>query len=222
MESPFRATGLSPADRAPGLEVIETLAFDGTRPLRAARHLDRAAATCAALGAAFDRAGAEALLNGLPRGAPLRLRLSIAADTGQMRLQTAPLQPAPARWRVALASARLDPDDPWLRHKTSRRALYDKARASLPDGVEEWLFANRRDEICEGSITSLFFDLGTGLCTPPLSCGLLPGVLRAEMLDEGRCREALLGLAELPRARLWLGNALRGMIPAELVPPPWG
>jgi 4-amino-4-deoxychorismate lyase len=78
------------------------------------------------------------------------------------------------------------------------------------------IFLNERGEVCEGTITNLFFDRGRGLRTPPLACGLLPGVLRSEL----GCPEEVLPAAELPRVRLWLGNALRGLIPARHVPDP--
>lgn len=209
MESALRDPGLTT------VEVIETLAWDGRKALRAARHLDRAAATCRALGFPFARAEAEALLAGVGMPEARRLRLTFHAD-GAARLATAPLPAPAAAWVVALATERLDPGDPWLRRKTSRRAVYDAARAALPAGVDEVIFANRCNEICEGTITNLFFDLGAGLCTPPMASGLLPGVLRAELLETGRAREAALTLADLPAARLWCGNALRGLIPARL------
>lgn len=210
MESPFCTTDLTPE-----LRIIETLRWQDGQALRAERHLARAQATCGALGIPFDRAAIMALLMQPRPPGPLRLRLTIDRQ-GSPKVETAPLGPAPSLWRVALAPQRLDPSDIWLRHKTSRRALYDQARADLPNGIEEWIFANRRDELCEGAITSLFFDLGDGLATPPSACGLLPGVLRAELLESGACHEAPLPLEQLARARLWVGNALRGLIPARL------
>ena len=51
----------------------------------------------------------------------------------------------------------------------------------MPEGLDELLFLNERGEVCDGTITTLFFDRGEGLRTPPLSCGLLAGVLRAEL-----------------------------------------
>ncbi|MEF9603608.1 aminotransferase class IV, partial [Paracoccus sp. PXZ] len=114
----------------------------------------------------------------------------------------------------APAGTRLNSGDPWLRLKTTRRAHYDAARAALPEGIEEAIFLNERGEVCDGTITTVFFDRGQGIRTPPLSCGLLPGVLRTGMLAEGACREELLLAEELPRVRLWVGNALRGLIPA--------
>jgi 4-amino-4-deoxychorismate lyase len=78
--------------------------------------------------------------------------------------------------------------------------------------VDEVIFLNQHDQVCEGAITTLFFDRGQGLRTPPLTCGLLPGVLRAELHP----REEVLLARDLPHVQLWVGNALRGLIPARL------
>jgi 4-amino-4-deoxychorismate lyase len=107
-----------------------------------------------------------------------------------------------------------------LRVKTTARRAYDAARAALPAGVDEAVFLNERGEVCEGAITTVFANLGEGLITPRLACGLLPGILRAEMLTLGRAREGLLGVDDLVRAQLFVGNALRGLIPARLAAEP--
>ena len=132
----------------------------------------------------------------------IRDRLSAAATA---------LPESPAIWRLGLAAARLRSDNPWLRLKSSNRAVYDAARAALPPGLEEVIFLNERGEVCDGSITTVFFDRGQGMRTPPLSSGLLPGVLRAS-LD---VREEVLRPQDLPQVRLWVGNALRGLIPVS-------
>ena len=125
------------------------------------------------------------------------------------------LPPSPAQWRLGLAEARLDAHDPWLRHKTTRRVQYDAARATLPDGLDEVVFLNQHGAVCDGTITTLFFDRGQGLRTPPLASGLLAGVLRAELLARGHCLEEELRAPDLPHVRLWVGNALRGLMPAR-------
>ncbi len=85
-------------------------------------------------------------------------------------------------------------------------------------GIDEMLFLNERGEITEGSRTNLFAEIDGRLLTPPLDCGLLDGCLRRELLDEGRCVEAILTLPVLERAtRVFLGNSLRGLIPADRV-----
>ena len=208
-------TGWPPGLFEPGFGVIETLGWDGRRFARVRAHVARLGQTCAMLGIAFDPGEVFVRLDALPQAAPARVRVVVGPDGGVSVAQAA-LPPAMAEWRVRVAPERLVARDPWLRVKTTRRAAYDRARAALPEGVEEMLFCNERGEMCEGSISSLFFDIGQGLCTPPLSCGLLPGILRAEMLDQG-CQQAVLPLGALAEAKIWVGNSLRGMIPARLV-----
>ncbi len=214
MESPFRPSDLT-RDLTPDLRLIETLGWDGQRLVRLERHLDRLARSADRLGFAHDPDAIAETLSTITGPAPLRVRLTLAQD-GAVEVTHGPLAPNPALWHVALAQTRLDASDPWLGIKTTRRQLYDRDRAALPSGLDEYIYANHQGELCEGTITSLFFDLGDGLCTPPLACGLLPGCLRAELLDTGAAREAVLTLDDLPRARLWVGNSLRGLIPARL------
>uniref|UniRef100_UPI000C337342 aminotransferase class IV n=1 Tax=Roseovarius salinarum TaxID=1981892 RepID=UPI000C337342 len=164
--------------------------------------------------------GVEAALDALPRsGGPRRARLTVAAD-GQAEATAQPYTPLREGrvWTLGLWPQPLRAGDPWLRVKTTRRGLYDRARAALPEGVDEWVFLNADGEVCEGTITNIFADPGDGMLTPPLECGLLPGVLREEVLAQGRAREARLRLDDLRAARrLYAGNSLRGLIPARLV-----
>lgn len=212
MESP-----LCPPDD-PGFRLIETLGWHPDEgPLRAALHLARMARSATALGMPLDQIEARRLLDQITGPAPLRCRLTLTTR-GALTLETAPLAAAAPLWRVAIHPERLDADDPWLRHKTTRRALYDRARAELPAGSDEWLFLNRTGQVCEGTITNIFADLGDSLLTPPLASGLLPGILRAELLASDRAREAVLRPEDLRNARrLYCGNSLRGLIPATLV-----
>jgi 4-amino-4-deoxychorismate lyase len=202
---------LSDQPHPAGLKLIETLLWDGVTFPRLPLHLSRLTSSAARLGWPAPAPGPA--LSGLP-ATPLRVRLTLDA-AGQIAVTTAPLPPARPLWRVALHPQRLASSDPWLTVKSTQRALYDTARAALPEGVDEWLFANERDELCEGTITNIFFDRGRGLRTPPLASGLLPGVLRAELA----LPEEVLALSELPRTRLWVGNALRGLIPALVASP---
>lgn len=204
------------------LRVIETLRIDPEAgPCRLPLHVARMAATCARLGIPFDRAVCEAQVAQITADAPQRCRIT-ADREGHIEVAAAALAPAPApeRWRVAIHATRLESIDPWLRVKTTKRRLYDDARAALPDGIDEWLFANERGEVCEGTITNVFVRQNGKLLTPALECGLLPGVLRAELLQRGETEEAVIGLGDLARAEaIFVGNSLRGLIPAVLVGP---
>lgn len=208
MESAFHQTDL---------RLIETLLWDGSAFARLDRHLARLAASAALLGFVHDPKGVARALAAVDGPDPMRVRLTLGR-AGDVKMAAAPLPGTKAEWRIALSPVRLASDDPRLCHKTTDRALYDETRAALPEGADEVIFLNERDEVCEGTITSVFFDLGDGLCTPPLTCGCLPGVLRADMLATGQAREAVLTAADLPRARLRVGNSLRGLIAATLLP----
>lgn len=193
----------------PDLRLIETMLWDGTGFPRLALHMARLRRSAGLLGWPFG--DVEAALRGVT-GGPARVRLTLDAG-GACTVTVAALPPVAQVWRVGLAAGRLASGDPWLAVKSTRRAVYDTARAALPGGLDEVIFVNERDEVCDGTITTVFFDRGNGMRTPPLSSGLLPGVLRAEMA----CPEDVLLAADLPAVRLWVGNAVRGLIPAVWV-----
>jgi 4-amino-4-deoxychorismate lyase len=153
-------------------------------------------------------------------GTALRVRLALQRN-GEATAAAQAYEPLPADkvWRLQLARIRLDSGNMLLRHKTSRRETYQHARAEyLATRAEEVLLANERGELCEGTITNVFADFGDGLlATPRLDCGLLPGILRGALLDEGRAVEAIYSFDDLKAAKaIFVGNSLRGLIPATL------
>ena len=208
---------------AADFELIETMRWEpGTGFLRFDRHLARLYGSAAELGFACDpQKVGEVLMDTVGRqGIALRTRLVLSRN-GKATAAAQPFEPLAANkvWRLQLARVRLSSTDTLLRHKTSRRQVYINARAEyLISQADEVLLANERGEICEGTITNVFADFGDGvLATPRLDCGLLPGVLRAELLDEGRASEAIYSYDELKSAKvIYVGNSLRGLIPATL------
>ncbi len=212
MESPLRP----PVE--PGFRLIETLGFHPDQGfVRRDRHLNRMARTAKDLALSFDRNAALVILSGVTSDAPLRCRLTMDVHGG-FDLTTAALAGNPEIWRLGISQTRLNSDDIWLQHKTTRRTVYDSARASLPDGIDELMFLNEREELCEGTITNLFIEMLDGRrLTPLLHCGLLPGILREQLLEEGWA-EAVLTMNDLNSAEaIYMGNSLRGLIPAKLV-----
>jgi para-aminobenzoate synthetase/4-amino-4-deoxychorismate lyase len=146
----------------------------------------------------------------------VRLRLDAA---GGIRISSAPAPvPSERPWRVALAARPVDPRDPFLFHKTTRRALYDAARRGRPD-CEDVLLWNRRGEVTESTIANLAVELDGEWITPALACGLLPGTMRAELLERGEIREGIVCREDLARAgEIRLLNSVRRWIPAVLAP----
>jgi para-aminobenzoate synthetase/4-amino-4-deoxychorismate lyase len=112
-----------------------------------------------------------------------------------------------------LSSERTDSNDLFLRHKTTRRALYDrKFKHALSEGYDDAIFLNTDGAVTEGAIHSLFIVKNGQWITPPVADGLLPGVLRASLLKSRDIFERTLRLEELISAdEVYLGNSVRGL-----------
>jgi 4-amino-4-deoxychorismate lyase len=202
--------------------LIETMRFEpGTGILRRNLHAARLRNSARVLG--FE--GAERALVALDEtaagaGNAQRLRLELFAD-GRHEIISAPFAPIPEGtvWRIGIArGARLNSADPILRHKTSKRAVYDAARAEYPrETIDEVILLNEKDEVCEGTITNLFVDDNSGtLLTPPLSSGCLAGILRTSLICAKKVRNQRLTLDDLRRHPFYVGNSLRGLIRTTL------
>ncbi len=209
----FLTTGLRAFD------LIETMAFDPVAgiPLLE-RHLARMKAGATAFGFAFDRHAARNELQAatfrLTRSSRVRLLLS-KSGAFAIETATAPTRPE-APVAVAVVPLPVPAADFRLRYKTSDRDFYDNARTAA--GTFEVAFTDAEGFLTEGSFTSLFVERDGLLLTPPLTRGLLPGVLRASLIDGGGAVEADLTPADLTHG-FFIGNALRGLIPAVVAPP---
>ncbi len=195
-------------------DLIETMRCEAGVVVDLGRHLARMAASAAYLGAAFDARAAQKMTRDAVREHSAfigRVRL-LCSPSGALALQCSPL-PATAAGpvKVALVPLPVSADDWRLRHKTSDRGFYDLARGN----AFECVFVRPDGTITEGSFTNVFVERGNVLLTPPLALGLLPGVLRGRLVDEGRAVEAVLTPADLAGG-FFIGNALRGLMPAYL------
>ena len=206
-------------------QLIETMKWQaGSGYWLLDRHLARLQASATQLGFACDgravRAELGALAARLGSGAH-RVRLLLAADGGIVLSHTAIDDAAlPPTLRVAWASHPVDSEDPLVRHKTTRRDLYDSELAAVKGEADEVLFVNQRGEVTEGSWTNLFVEIGGRLHTPPVACGLLPGTFRQSLLDDpvAGVVETVLRPEDVRQAdRLYLGNSVRGLMPARLL-----
>ena len=201
-----------------GFDLIETMRFEPAQGiLRLERHLERMKESARALGFEFDRHSVRNQLHAVTfhLEKPSKIRLLLAKSGAiAIELCDAPVEPV-APWRVALAAMTLTPRDFRLAHKTSDRAFYDDPRRARAD-VDEVLFTDADGGLTEGSFTSLYVERGGILHTPKLSCGLLPSVLRSELIESGRAIEADLRAEDLANG-FWLGNSVRGLFRGILV-----
>jgi len=108
-----------------------------------------------------------------------------------------------------------------LHHKISHRELYDQAwQAAVQQEGFDALFINEQGFVTEGGRSNIFIrpSNSTTWLTPPVSAGLLPGVMRASLLKDPNMnvREANLTIQDVMEAdEIILSNALRGAIKAH-------
>jgi para-aminobenzoate synthetase/4-amino-4-deoxychorismate lyase len=198
-------------------DLIETMRFDPEQGIeRLDLHLSRMRASAQALDFSFDR---HAVRNEL-QAATFRLREAkrlrlLLAKSGAVAIEISNLPPAPSGpVSVAVVPLPVDVSDFRLVHKTSDRAFYDEAKVKA--GAFEVVFTDPDGFLTEGSFTTLYVERDGVLLTPPVSRRLLPGTLRSELIEAGRAKEADLRAEDL-KGGFFIGNAIRGILPARLV-----
>ena len=203
-------------------EVLETLALVDGVYRHQAEHLARMAEAAQHFGYPWQPAAVHASLQALAaqhgRG-PWRVRL-LLDRFGQPRAEAFALQPTATPVRLQLAPRPLaEAHGEWVRFKTTRRAHYAAFAPAPGSGIFDTVLFNAEGEITESTFGNLAMQMDDGRwLTPPLACGLLPGVGRAVALREGRVQEGVVRVQDLHRVRRWAFiNSLRGWLDAELV-----
>lgn len=197
-------------------DLFETMRFDPAVGIQLLdRHIARIGESARMFGFPFDRHAARNELQAatfrIAESRRVRLMLS---PSGRIAIEVQPHQPKPADFvEVRLVTLPVDSSDFRLRHKTSDRSFYVEARMAA--GSFEVALVDGEGFITEGSFTNIFVRGPGALLTPPLTRGLLPGVLRAELIANGSAVEADLRPEDL-EAPFFIGNASRGLLPAQL------
>ena len=205
---------------ANGADLIETMRFDPEKGIPLLElHLERIKASAEQLGFGFDRHAARNQIQALcfELEDPAKLRL-VASRRGSIALEAGPLPESLPEPALCVVLPMPVASEDWrLRHKTSDRGFYEDALEVARDaGAHEALFLRDDGLLTEGSWTSLFVQRGDTLITPRADLGLLPGVLRRSLIDSGRAEEGEVKLDDLAEG-FFLGNALRGLMPARLI-----
>jgi para-aminobenzoate synthetase / 4-amino-4-deoxychorismate lyase len=202
-------------------DLIETLLYEPQKGFWLLEgHMARLSKSAHHFNFAYDEAKVRiALIEAVALSAPghSRVRL-LLSRSGVLRAEAFPLGPAneaPAM-RYVIADHVVQSSDIFLAHKTTNRHRYDADwKCVMAKGGDEVLYCNERGELTEGSRTNIFIKRGDQLLTPPLACGVLAGVLRAELLATGRAIETVLWREDLQHAdAVFLGNSVRGLVKA--------
>jgi para-aminobenzoate synthetase / 4-amino-4-deoxychorismate lyase len=201
----------------PDFDLIETMRFDPDSGIaRLELHLDRMKASGRALGFAFDRHEARNRLHAATfhLDSAVKIRL-LAGRSGALAIEIRSLPASVERpLSIKIAPLPVAPSDFRLAHKTTDRGFYDQARRDA--GTDEVIFIDPKGRLTEGSISAVFVERDGTLLTPPLERGLLPSVLRRELIEAGRAVEADLTEADLS-GDFFIGNSVRGLVSAKRV-----
>ncbi len=186
-------------------------------------HLQRLEKSAKAFGFTWDKVAICTALNRAVKhvSGAHKVRLELTQN-GVFNIETTPLKITnpDIAWPVAISKNPVRAEDILRTHKTTRRHFMDGelGRLKAQTACKEILLFNERGELCEGSYTNVFVRKDGHILTPPVSCGLLPGILRQVLIESGQAKEHILDLDDIRAAeKIYIGNSVRGLIEAHLV-----
>ncbi len=201
--------------KTPVFELIETMLWEDGGFFLLERHLTRLAESAEFFGFRFDREKLCADLRNLRLHSSARIRV-LLRECGEFNIQVLGLNRQKASSTLAIAKEPVDSTDLFLYHKTTNRAVYEKAKANFPD-ADDVLLYNERGELTESCIANIVVELDGHNVTPPISCGLLAGTFRNELLERGDIEERVIHLRDLKQAdSIGLINSVRRWRPATI------
>lgn len=198
----------------PDFDLIETLRWTEEEGyFLLSEHLDRLRKSAAYFGFSCDL---ERIQNALLEKAksftgPQRVRLRLTA-AGAFQIHSHPLLPSIEPVRLVIAPNPIETQNVFLYHKTSHRQTYEqaKAEAQIQGQDGEVLLWNQRGEVTESEIANVVVKMDGKWITPPISCGLLPGVFRRWLLETNTLQEGVISLKDLIACEeIYLINSVR-------------
>jgi para-aminobenzoate synthetase/4-amino-4-deoxychorismate lyase len=197
-------------------DLLESIRCEDREFLWLDRHLDRMAASASLFGFRFHPDAINEALDAVRDTGPIKVRLTLS-QAGKVVASSTPLGSLESV-RLAVARTRVNSNDVSLFHKTTDRRIYQEALSSRPE-ADDVVLINERGEITEATSANILLRKGSSWLTPRMSCGLLPGIQRAVLLESGEVAEELLMVEDLRLAdEVALVNSVRLRRPAALGP----
>ncbi|EFH84256.1 aminodeoxychorismate synthase component I [Ktedonobacter racemifer] len=206
--------------------ILESILWDAGYQ-RLEKHLKRMQDSARYFGYPWDEGRLQALLRRQERemlpGCAYKVRV-LLERSGVFTCESVQVQKSREELvRVIISTERTNSQDRMYFHKTTQRPLYERAfQSAHQHGYADVLFLNERGEVTEGAISNIFIERDGRLLTPPVTCGLLPGIARQCILEEHpNVQEALLTLDDLLTAeKVYICNAIRGLRQVQVITPP--
>ena len=196
---------------------LETMLWEDGEIFLLERHLKRLAESAEYFNYRFDREKICDHLRNLRIENRMRIRLLLNKDGSFETQQFEIKRGGGTASTLGIAKAPVNSGDVFLYHKTTNRSVYERAKADFPE-ADDVLLYNERGEVTESCIANIVVELDGRKVTPPVSCGLLAGTFRDELLERGEIEEAVITLDDLKCAdSVWVINSVRKWRPAILI-----
>ncbi|MBF0484155.1 MAG: aminodeoxychorismate synthase component I [Candidatus Omnitrophica bacterium] len=200
-------------------EIFETIRIKNKKFTYLSNHLRRLRASCEYFKYPYSTQKINAIIKNMTANIDNGLcavRIIINAD-GCINWDKRSISDTISSAKIVIAEQRLDRNNIFLFHKTTYRPWYSALFNSDKTEIFDYIFLNEYDEVCEGSRTNIFAQINGKLYTPPITCGLLPGILRQRLIQQGKCKERILTLKDLKKAKaIYCGNSVRGLVKVKL------
>lgn len=195
----------------PNFQLIETILVESGKTTYGKEHFDRMKKSANELGFKFN----SGILNIKPEKDGI-LRILLSKD-GVFETQYLPLEPIKTN-KITVSKTPIQSSEKLLYHKTNYRPWYDEAIGKIKENeIFDEIFFNEKGELTEGARTNIVLQIDGALFTPPLKCGLLKGVLRRKMINDGKIKEKILYLSDLKTAeKIFCINSVRGIVEVTL------
>ena len=143
---------------------------------------------------------------------PQRVRV-LLNKSGKFKTESKDFQAQEKVFKVCLAEKPVTSNDVFLFHKTTRREIFPP----IPVSLDDVLLYNENNELTEFTIGNLIVEIDGELFTPPISCGLLAGTFRTELLEAGKIKERVIHRDELGKcSKIFLANSVRKWVKVTL------
>lgn len=207
-----------------GLKLIETAKIEDSKTVFAKEHAARMKESARVLGFVVDEVKLEEIFN-FPYG-PASGAVTLSQEASREGILRVLMNKdgnfevsfrefdAMKSCKIAIAEEKVNSHEPFLRHKTTFRPHFEKSFEKIKNGdIFDEIFFNEKDELTEGARSNIVVEKDEKFYTPPLECGLLNGIFRQNLLNEGKCTEKILKISDLEAAdAIYCVNSVRGMV----------
>lgn len=190
-------------------QIIETMYVKNGKILFENEHFERMQKTATHFGFKFTRPKFENLQDGM-------LRILLDKD-GKFQTELKEVKPSKT-FKIEISPIVQNSKNEFLYYKTTYRPWYFDSFQKIKNGeVFDEIYFNERGELTEGARSNIILQISGKLFTPPICCGLLNGIYRQKLLDNGKCEEKILYKSDIERAeKIFCVNSVRGMVEVKL------